>query len=123
MGAYQYLLRSPKLARQVRVIRPDKSEESIRVASVGYAFKPSWSFPEPKWVKSVIARMREAWGVNRPLFAAQTARLDANLEMLPASKRFQVEIGQSVYHWPEREVPFSMTDAGGAIGVFYGTVV
>lgn len=116
MGTYAYALRSPKLARRVTVTLANGSEETVDVASVGYAYKPSWSLGAPKWVAPFLARMQGLWGDRRPAFAALTERLDKKLDLLPPSKRFRLEVGQTVYRWASGRVPFAMDDAGGEVG-------
>jgi hypothetical protein len=125
MGQYAYFLRSPKLAREVKVERPDKSVETIRVASFSFAFKPSFSRGDPKWLPGAIVRIKNIWGDSRPSFAAETEHLDDNLHELPASKRYRLAVGLTVYHWATRQVPHFMVDGDNGPGgsAVYGKIV
>jgi hypothetical protein len=112
MGAYWYLLRSPKLVRTVKVERPDGSVEIHVVGVFSFLCKPYRSFfeREPKWMRAYkmqIARMEQIWAkYKRPQFGVTVSNLDEGLKELPPKLRNQIKPGLTVeyfYHprWPQ----------------------
>ncbi len=106
MGAYWYMLRSPKLVRSVKVERPDNSIETVKVAIFSYLCKPYWHSmfeSEPKWMRAYkmqIARMEQIWtGKERPQFGVTVSNLNNKLNELPPKMRNQIKVGDTVEYF------------------------
>ncbi len=102
MGAYIYMLRSPKLIRKIRVKLKDGSEATVEAGVMSFLFKPlrfgcdSPFEPLPKWERGCVilmARMEQIWDRfgNRPKYTV--------MPFIPDGEKQGMHVGDQVLFW------------------------
>jgi hypothetical protein len=103
MGAYIYMLRSPKLLRKVRVKLNDGTENIVEAGIIDFLFKPyrfgddSPFDPMPCWERlcvATMARMEKIWDKfgKRPNYVVLTHT--------PDGQKRKMKVGETVLFWP-----------------------
>lgn len=113
MGNYIYALRSPNKVKKVIVSTP-AGTETVSAGSMSYLYKPSWSNDEfNRPYERAADRLRKLWnGILPPVFVAMTNDKENHI----------IKVGQGVYSWPGKRVPFTYND-GSETMKFYGTII